>query len=80
MVWLVLFLPTELDKLENVLTEGVSMFLENAQKRYATLDIEKAPYFIFFDTKDIVFQTDNESEATSFLKKELSIKQKNGMH
>jgi hypothetical protein len=64
----------ELDNLEQVLTGGSHTFLENAQRTYVSLRIEKAPYFIFFDTKQIVFETDKESEAYSFIKEKLNEK------
>lgn len=47
------------------------MFLENAQKTYPTLEIKEAPYFIFFNTKNIEFGTDKESDASSFIKEKL---------
>lgn len=61
----------EFDNIGQVMTGGTHMFLENAQKTYPTLEIKEAPYFIFFNTKNIEFGTDKESDASSFIKEKL---------
>jgi hypothetical protein len=63
-------------KLKDVLTGGIHTMLDGTQNKYPSLEIEKAPYFIFFDTDDIVFETDNENEAAAFLKEKLNDKRK----
>lgn len=41
--------------------------LEAVQEHYPKLHIEKVPIYIFFDTKGIVFQTNEEAKALEFL-------------
>lgn len=61
----------KIDTLNEVLTGGTEMFLNQAQDKYPTLGIEKAPYFILFDTQKIVLTTDKENEIVLFLRDKL---------
>lgn len=40
--------------------------IENAKRDYPELELESAPVFVIFDTKGVVFKTEDEQEAIEF--------------
>lgn len=50
--------------------QGMSIdSLESVKKNLPKLNVNEAPYFIFLDTKGIVYETSSEQEAVAFLNK-----------
>ncbi|MGM0847251.1 MAG: hypothetical protein ACQEUT_20020 [Bacillota bacterium] len=46
---------------------GLILYLDNAQSRYPSLNIEQAPYYMFFDSEGVILETSDKEEANSFI-------------
>lgn len=61
----------ELNDLDKILANSKITSLESARHQYPSLDLKKEPYFMFFDTGKIIYETSDMEKANLFLKEKL---------
>jgi hypothetical protein len=54
-------------QVSEVFDHGLILYQDNAQSRYPSLNIDQAPYYIFFDSEGVALETGDSDEAEVFL-------------